>query len=131
MAITKVKVVLAKPMSERQTACITKATDRGILLSYLVTSHPEKGSPIKELMGIANRIVPSSASLKSKAVLIVGILDAQLEKLKPERKKNTLRKILCLFFKSIIVKNESANIPLYGNNWMWLTKKLCNSVLLF
>lgn len=98
MAITKVKVVLAKPISERQKACTTKAIDKGSLLSNLVTSHPEKGTPRRELMGIARRIVPNSASLKSKAALIVGILDAQLEKLKPERKKNTLREILYLFF---------------------------------
>lgn len=32
---------------------------------------------------------------------MVGIRDAQEEKQKPERKKNTLRKTLCLFFKSM------------------------------
>ncbi len=86
-----------------------KATNRGVLLSNLVTSHPEKGSPIKELMGIVNKIVPNCASLKSKSDLMVGILDAQLEKLKPERKKNTLREIRCLFinFNCILIKSKS------------------------
>jgi len=42
---------------------------------------------------MASKIEPSSASLKSKAALMVGILEAQVEKLNPERKKNKLRKI--------------------------------------
>jgi hypothetical protein len=84
-----------------------KAINRGVLLSNLVTSHPEKGNPIKELMGIVNKIVPNWASLKSNSDLMVGILDAQLEKLKPERKKNTLREIRCLFINCMLVKSKS------------------------
>lgn len=80
------------------------AVKSGIRLLNLVTSHPENGRPIKELTGIVNKILPNCASLKSKSDLIVGILDAQLEKLKPERKKNTLMEILCLFFNCMLVK---------------------------
>lgn len=100
-AITSVVVVVAKPMSDRQPACRIKPTDRGTLLSYLVSSQPEKGRPMRELIGIVSRIVPNSASLKPKAVLMVGIRDAQLEKLNPERKKNALKATRCLTIKSI------------------------------
>lgn len=103
MAITKEKVLWARAINDKQIAFIKKAIDNGILLSNLVTSHPEKGSPIKELIGIVNNILPNCASLSSKAVLIVGILDAQLEKLKPERKKKTLNESRCLFFRCIVV----------------------------
>jgi hypothetical protein len=47
-------------------------------------------------MGIARRILPSSASLNSKADLMVGILEAQVEKLKPDKKKAKLRNTRCL-----------------------------------
>jgi hypothetical protein len=46
--------------------------------------------------------VPNSASFKSKFALMVGILEAQEEKQKPDRKKNTLRKKRCLFLGSIV-----------------------------
>jgi hypothetical protein len=104
IATTSVKVVWAIAINERQMAFAKKAINSGVLLSNLVTSHPEKGSPIKELIGIVNRIVPNWASLKLKSDRIVGILDAQLAKLKPERKKKTLREILCLLINCIVVK---------------------------
>ena len=104
MATTKVEVVLANPIKERQVAFTRKPTVKGILLSSLVTSQPEKGSPINELMGIVRRMEPNSASLSPKAALMVGIREAQLEKLIPDRKKNTLRENRCLFNKSILVK---------------------------
>lgn len=37
---------------------------------------------------------------------MVGILEAQVEKQKPERKKKTLRKNRCLFFKSMLKKSR-------------------------
>ena len=61
-----------------------KAINNGFLLSNLATSQPDKGNPIKELMGIVNNILPSSASFMSKYVLMVGIRAAQLEKTNPE-----------------------------------------------
>jgi hypothetical protein len=93
----RVKVVWAKPMKDRHTAFIKKAIVKGIRVSNLLTSQPLMGSPIKELTGIVRRIEPSSASFRFKAALIVGIREAQLEKLTPERKKNTLRETRCLF----------------------------------
>ena len=65
----------------------------GTLLLYLDTSQPEIGKPNKEPIGIASKMEPNSASLKSKAAFIVGILEAQVEKLNPEIKKNKLRNI--------------------------------------
>ena len=59
----------------------------GCLLLYLETNQPEIGNPNKELMGIANNIVPSSASFKSKNVLIVGIREAHDAKQSPDKKK--------------------------------------------
>jgi hypothetical protein len=41
---------------------------------------------------------------------MVGILDAQEEKQKPDRKKNKLRKTLCRFLKSIAHPDSAANI---------------------
>ena len=94
-AMIRVKVVWAKPIKERQTAFIRKAAVKGIRVSNLLTSKPLKGSPIRELTGIVSRIEPSSASFRFKAALIVGMREAQLEKLTPERKKNTLRATRC------------------------------------
>ena len=73
----------------------------GIRLSYRDTSQPENGKPISELTGINNRMVPNSASLYPKFVLIVGILEAQDAKQKPDKKKNKLRKNRCLFLTSM------------------------------
>ena len=53
------------------------------------------GNPISELMGIAKRTVPSSASLKLKKSLIVGILEAQVAKHKPFKKKQVLKAMRC------------------------------------
>ena len=68
----------------------TKAIKRGTRLLNFATSHPEMGRPIKELIGMANKRFPSSASLKSKFDFIVGILDAQEAKQKPNKKKYVL-----------------------------------------
>jgi len=84
---TKPKVVVAKPIIAKDKEKNTKANINGIRLSNLETNHPEIGNPIKELTGIAIRIVPSSASFKSKKVFIVGMRDAQEAKHIPDKKK--------------------------------------------
>jgi len=86
-ATTNKKGVVAKPINVKAKENPIKETIKGILLSNLDTNHPEMGNPIKELIGIAKSTVPSSASLKLKSVLIVGIRDAQVAKLRPVRKK--------------------------------------------
>ena len=101
MEVTSINVEVAKPIRERDTQSSTNATVMGTRLSNLATSQPEIGNPISELMGMARSIVPNSASLNPKVVLMVGIRDAQLEKQIPERKKNTLKKIRCLLFNSM------------------------------
>ena len=73
-----------------------QAMESGIRLSNRDTSQPEIGRPTNELIGIASRRVPNCASLKSKNVFMVGILEAQVEKLKPDIKKKMLRKNRCL-----------------------------------
>jgi hypothetical protein len=98
---TRAIVELEIPIQKSAIEANVKEKISGIRLSYLDTKKPETGSPIIELMGIHRRIVPNSASLYSKKVLMVGILEAQVEKQKPERKKKTLKNILCLFFNSI------------------------------
>ena len=92
------KVVVAKPIKESEMASIIKAAVIGTRLSYRDTSQPDIGKPTNELMGIKSRMVPSSASLYPKVVLMVGIREAQVEKQTPDRKKNTLRNTRCLFF---------------------------------
>jgi hypothetical protein len=49
-------------------------------------------------------MVPNSASLYPKNVLIVGIREAHEEKQKPERKKKILRKRRCLSLSSMLPK---------------------------
>jgi hypothetical protein len=104
MEETSVNVLFEIPIQKRAIEARTKENSKGIRLSYRDTRKPETGSPIIELMGMLNKIVPNSASLYPKAVFIVGILDAQVEKQKPERKKNALKKNLCLSFNSINTK---------------------------
>jgi hypothetical protein len=103
-AIISVKAVVAKPIRERHMEFNRKAEANGNRVSNLDTSQPDKGRPTIELTGIVSRIVPNSASFRSKADLMVGIRDAQLEKLNPERKKKTLSESLCLFIDCIMVK---------------------------
>src|SRR6478736_4544096 len=90
MEVTSISVSVENPIIERDMLNRTNATVIGTRLSNFATSQPEIGKPIKELMGMARSIVPNSASLNPKVVLIVGMRDAQLEKQTPERKKNTL-----------------------------------------
>ena len=81
-------------MSERLAAFIRKAIVKGTRVSRRETSQPDIGKPIKELMGMVSSTEPNSASFRSKAVRMVGMREAQLEKLKPDKKKNTLKKIV-------------------------------------
>lgn len=89
-------------MSANEKEKNTNATTNGTLLSNFETSHPEMGNPIIDVMGIAKRMVPNSASFKLKKVFIVGILEAHVEKQIPERKKYTLKAIRCLDRVSIV-----------------------------
>jgi hypothetical protein len=73
----------------------------GFLLSNLATNQPEIGTPTNELMGIANNNEPNSASFKSKKVLMVGIREAQLAKVNPDKKKKVLNAIRWVNFSSI------------------------------
>ena len=89
-------MVFVKPIKASESAFKPYPTASGTRLLYLATSHPDMGSPMRDPIGIASRTVPNSASLKPNAFLIVGILDAQVAKLKPEMKKKRLKKNLCL-----------------------------------
>ena len=100
-ATTKKKVDEAKPIKLRATANETNPVMIGPRVLNRATSQLEIGRPTIELIGMNNKMVPSSASLKSKLVLIVGIREAHVEKQKPERKKNTLRNALCFDFEII------------------------------
>ena len=100
--VIRTKPVVANPMDTSAKARTTNANDIGILLSYRATNQPETGSPINELRGINKRMVPNSASLNPKKVFMVGILEAQDEKQTPETKKKVLKKMRCLFFKSML-----------------------------
>ena len=53
----------ASPIPQIAVASNTKANVMGMRLSNLDTSQPEIGKPISELIGMNNRMVPSSASL--------------------------------------------------------------------
>ena len=60
---TRVNVLIANPIMDNDIPSKMKATVIGFRLSYFEISHPERGRPKRELMGIHNSIVPSSASL--------------------------------------------------------------------
>jgi hypothetical protein len=87
IAIMMVKVDCAFPIQIKENKNKIKDTNNGCRLSNLETNHPEIGNPIKELIGIAKSIVPSCASFKSKNILMVGILEAQVAKQRPDKKK--------------------------------------------
>jgi hypothetical protein len=97
---TRNAMLLEKPIIKREIAWIRSAITRGHRLSYFDDSHPEIGKPISWLTGITKSKVPNSASLMSSAVLIVGIRDAQLEKLSPDKKKKTPIAMRCFVFVS-------------------------------
>jgi hypothetical protein len=114
---TSRKVLTEIPIPTSEMATSINPADSGILLSNLETSQPEIGRLIMEAIGMKIRIVPSSASLKPNDVLIVGILDAQEAKQKPESKKKTLSARRCRFFNSInslrisdVLKSRCSNL---------------------
>lgn len=86
-APTKKSGVFAKPISVKAKVKNSIAIINGKRLSNFDTNQPEIGNPISELIGMANRTDPSSASLKLKKSLIVGIREAQVAKHKPDKKK--------------------------------------------
>ena len=94
-------MLFAKLMQVKAIAWTKKLMVSGTLVSNFETKIPEMGKPIKEAIGIANRRVPSSASLKPNAALMVGIREAQVENETPARKKNMLKKVLCLLLESM------------------------------
>ncbi len=53
----------------------------------MATNQPEKGKPTIELTGKTKSKLPSSASLNEKFSFSVGILEAQVEKHAPDKKK--------------------------------------------
>jgi hypothetical protein len=85
-AISKTRLS-ANPIRLNEAARSIKETIRGCLLSKRETNHPETGSPIKELIGITISKFPNSASFRSKAILMLGIREAQVEKQNPDKKK--------------------------------------------
>lgn len=88
---TKAYTDSEKPIIANDRAFNPYPTASGTRLLYFETSHPEIGNPINEPIGMASKMVPSSASFNPKIVLTVGIRDAQVAKLNPEIKKNRLR----------------------------------------
>jgi len=94
-AMTRCMTSVANPTITSDSTKHIKEMNRGILLLNLDTSHPEMGSPIIELIGMASSRLPSSASLKLKLDLIEGILAAQEAKQNPSKKKKILKEIRC------------------------------------
>ena len=101
METTNVGMVLERPIISNIMACKTNAIINGQRLSNFETSQPDKGMPINWLIGMINSNVPSSASLICNASFKVGIREAQLEKLRPDKKKNVLIAMRCRVFISI------------------------------
>ena len=93
-----------KPIMLNATVNIIKPAANGTRLSYLDTSQLETGSPAKELIGMHSNTAPNIASLKPKAVLIVGMREAHVEKQMPDKKKKTLKKIRCRVRSSIVLQ---------------------------
>lgn len=89
-------MVVEKAIEKRPKQKNTKPTSKGYRLSYLATSHPEKGKLTKELIGKTKSKLPNSASLNKKASLMVGIREAHEEKHAPERKKESPNAIFIL-----------------------------------
>ena len=87
IAATNINGVFANPIAVSPRLKKKNETSKVILLSNLDTSHPEMGRPTNELIGMASKRLPNSASLKLKTVLMVGIREAQVAKQKPDRKK--------------------------------------------
>jgi hypothetical protein len=59
------------------------------LLPKRSTAHPANGNAMKEPRGSMKSTPPSSASFRSNLSLNTGIREAQLEKIKPQKKNKT------------------------------------------
>ena len=94
----------AKPTESKDNKKVKLATWSGIRLSNFETNQPESGIPIIALAGITISKFPKVFSSRLKLSFIVGILEAQVEKQIPERRKYAERAILCfcLFSNSFI-----------------------------
>ena len=86
-AMTNSAKELALPIRYKENTMIMNEINKGMRLLNFETSHPEIGSPMRELIGITSNKFPNSASLKSKFDLIEGILEAQVAKPNPNKKK--------------------------------------------
>src|SRR5690606_5311747 len=113
IAPTSATLLVAKPIHANAIHIEAKPATSGYLLSKREINQPETGRPSRELTGIKSSIVPSWASLNSNVLLMVGILEAQLAKQNPERKKNEASEIRCRCLRSIIRKS-SANMQGYA-----------------
>lgn len=63
MEATRKTVEVANPIRDKEIERDKKAAVIGTRLSYRETSQPEMGNPTIELIGMNNKMVPSSASL--------------------------------------------------------------------
>jgi hypothetical protein len=113
--ITRNPIFSEKPIKVRASEKNKKATNKGTRLLNLETSQPEMGRPMRELMGMVSSRLPNSASFRPKLVLMVGILEAQDEKPKPERKKYILRAMRCFSF-SFMMTISLCKYPRYFGN---------------
>lgn len=86
-AMTSSTKEFALPIKYNENTMIKKEINNGMRLLNFDTSHPENGSPMRELIGITSNKFPNSASLKSKFDLMEGILEAQVAKPNPNKKK--------------------------------------------
>jgi hypothetical protein len=90
--------------AEGREACAQVAQRAAQTLAWAETNQPESGIPIIALAGITISKFPKVFSSRLKLSFIVGILEAQVEKQIPERRKYAERAILCfcLFSNSFI-----------------------------
>ena len=76
-----------QPSEKRAIRKSTLPNCKGILLLYFATIQPDRGIPIMALAGIIINKLPNSPSVRLKIDLIVGILEANVEKQIPDKKK--------------------------------------------
>src|SRR6478609_2296834 len=72
------------------------ATHATFLLPFLATNHPDSGSETSKPTGNAKSTNPNSVSDNPSFCCIAGILDAQLAKTNPNKKKKADTAILCV-----------------------------------
>ena len=114
-AANSITIDSENPMSASAILKNINATNIGLRLLNFETNHPESGMPNSELIGSINKTLPSSASLRSKSDLMVGIRDAQVAKQNPESKKNMLKATRCFWFSFIYLILKAQISVLYSN----------------